>query len=86
MNFPGRGNNNCKDPKARRSSRVLRSRKDAHVAEVENTRRIVGQDVVREEGRDHILGDTVSQSKDPALYSKRSPKSLQVFKLGRDIV
>ena len=48
MNFPGRGNNTCKDPEARKRPHALKSRCDVSVAEVERTRKPVGQDVVRE--------------------------------------
>lgn len=82
----GRGNNNCKDPEARKNSSILRSWKDASMAEVDRTRGPVGQGVVREGDRGHISRETVSQSKKLAFYSKHNPKPLQACHLGRDTV
>lgn len=66
---------NCKDPEARMNSSVLKSRQDASVAEV-------GRDVVKEGGRDHILGGIASQSMKLAFYSKHNPNHCQVLTYG----
>lgn len=70
------GKHNCKGPEARKNSNMLRSRKDASVAEVERTRE---PDVVREGGRGHISRDTVSQNKKLAFLFQAQCKTTARF-------